>query len=279
MSDTKEHLQGLMGRYTTENATSPDSFEETIRTFLEMDDWRMEGYSSPDHQRQKSIKFEWGHNHNFGTFKLDGVLGDRHIDILATFIDDFGLPKDLSGKQVLDVGVWCGGTSLLLAAMGAQVVSVEEVSKYARCADFLGRSFSLPLTVVHQSLYLAELGSQFDYVIFPGVLYHLTDPILALRILFNALKDGGKLFIETAAEPAAVGDSKKTIRYVGSEYGFSSWFVPSLRALEQMLYDVGFSRDTLDISAITSDKRMFAVTKRTEWRDMLRAGLSRPNIK
>ena len=50
---------------------------------------------------------------------LQGLMGDRHINILATFIDDFGLPRDLTGKSVLDVGVWCGGTSLLLAAMGA----------------------------------------------------------------------------------------------------------------------------------------------------------------
>ena len=30
-----------------------------------------------------------------------------------------------------------------------------------------------------------------------GVIYHVTDPVLSLRILFNALKDGGRIFVET----------------------------------------------------------------------------------
>ena len=289
MSDTKDYLRGLMERYTTEHLDpllSERDFRMKLSEFIALDDWKMEGYTSPNYQRTKSIAFEWGHNHDFGTFKLEGVLGDRHIDILAEFIDDYGLPRDLSGKKVLDVGVWCGGTSLLLAAMGASVEAIEEVSKYAQCTEFLAKSFSAGIEVMPYSLYLAHVYGghfdYFDYIIFPGVLYHLTDPILALRILFNALKDGGELFIETAGELGLPFQDEAFLRYGGSKDGTSSWFIPSQEALWRMLRDVGFATNisqTVTIGIVTEDNRMFAVAKRTEWRDMLRAGLSRPNIR
>ena len=57
-------------------------------------------------------------------------MGDRHLVLLARYMDDFGaFPRDLSGKRVLDIGCWSGGTSLLFSALGAEVVAVEEVRK------------------------------------------------------------------------------------------------------------------------------------------------------
>lgn len=47
-------------------------------------------------------------------------MADRHIEIIARFLSDFGLPLDLTGKKVLDIGVWTGGTCLALCALGAE---------------------------------------------------------------------------------------------------------------------------------------------------------------
>lgn len=44
----------------------------------------------------------------------------------------------------------------------------------------------------------AEPQDRFDVVLFAGVLYHVTDPVLALRIVFNCLRDGGVCVVETA---------------------------------------------------------------------------------
>src|SRR5207245_11440784 len=103
-----------------------------------------EGYADPARQRDLSVQFEWGHHHDFGTFSMAGLMQDRHIHVLAAFMTLFGIPgRDLTGKSVLDVGCWTGGTSLLLAAMGARVVAIEEVAKYAECTGYLRDAFGV----------------------------------------------------------------------------------------------------------------------------------------
>ena len=143
----------------------------------------------------------------------------------------------------------------------------EEVKKYGRCANFLSQSFGKEESrgVIVSSIYHTTFAKPFDYIIFPGVLYHLTDPILALRILFNALKDGGTLFIESAGTENI---SPATLDYRGGK-GWS-WFVPSLQTLYDMLGNVGFE----NIKVQQNDWRLEGSAKRIKHKDMLRAGLS-----
>lgn len=268
-----DHYCNLMNRYVTDNLVgiSPQDFERRIEEFRSITDFKMEGYQSAERQRPKSVAFHWGHDHDFGTFKIQGAMGMRHVSIPAAFAT-LGAFPDMKGKKVLDIGVWTGGTSLLYAAMGAlKVVAVEEVKKYAATVDFLQRSFGIQnLTVLDWSLY--ELNSeplrdQFDVVCAFGVIYHVTDPIVALRIMFNCLKDGGVLLIESARS----GESSPVCGYHGPTATTTfNWFVPSVQAMTLMLYDVGFA----DVDVWPSGNRLFAKAHRTKHVDMNRAGLS-----
>jgi SAM-dependent methyltransferase len=240
------------------------------------------------------VRFHWGHNHDFGTFALDGRMGDRHLWLLETYIDCFGaLPGSLEGKHVLDVGCWTGGTSLLLAAMGARVLAIDEVKKYVEALKFLVEAFQIQnLTAAHLSLFdcgAPEFDDRFDYVLCAGVLYHVTDPVLALRHTFNCLKDGGKLLLETmACEPAREGArAKRAVEYWGpTEVSFGraeeldragwNWFVPEPAALSQMLSDVGYGEVSV---GPVEQGRAFAVARRTRHVDMLRAGLSLRHVR
>jgi 2-polyprenyl-3-methyl-5-hydroxy-6-metoxy-1,4-benzoquinol methylase len=284
-----EPLRALMRRYTTEHlvGVTPGEFESRIRSFLEMRDHRMEGYADPAAQRDLSIRFTWGHDHDFGTFRLAGQMGSRHVSLLATFADRFrALDTDLSGKRVLDIGCWTGGTSLLLAAMGADVVAIEEVRKYVECVEFLRDSFGVAnLDVRNLSLY--DLGGGeflqgFDVVLFAGVLYHLSDPVLGLRLTYDALRDGGTVLLETAAARS----SRAVVRYRGpaailggsadelTRSGWN-WFVPSPPVVARMMRDVGYAE--VDVRP-AAGSRAFAVARRRGTRDMLRAGLSRRDV-
>ncbi|MEZ6243813.1 MAG: DUF1698 domain-containing protein [Phycisphaerales bacterium] len=199
-------LREVMSHLTTERLVgiSPESFESRLRAMIGEVDPDVEGFADPSRQRDLSIKFRFGHNHDFGAFRLDGQMGDRHLHILAAMVGELGaLPMDLSGARVLDIGCWTGGTTLLLAEMGAEVVALEEVRKYAACTEFLAESFGLGdrVRVVPRSLYQftdADAQDTFDYVLFAGVLYHLTDPVLALRLCFNCTRDAGTCLIESA---------------------------------------------------------------------------------
>lgn len=275
--NTRQYLESLMQRYTVDHLVnvSPDEFEQYIKSLIGV---RNNSLPDLEHRRDASVTFQWGHNHDFGTFQMEGKMGDRHIDLLTKCIDQLGLPRDLTDKSVLDVGCWTGGVSLLLNAMGAEVFAIDEVYHYTRVLRGLAQWFGLFLTVDGCSLYgllrtpyHLSAHARSDYVCFFGVFYHITDPVLALRIMFNELKDGGILFLETA-----ISQKRGSVcEYHGPSHNTKwNWFVPSVKALLRMIQDVGFEIENM----VITDKRALVSCKRVEYRGMLRAGLSRANV-
>ena len=124
---------------------------------------------------------------------------------------------------------------------------------------------------------LPEFQDSFDFVLFAGVLYHVSDPIIALRILFNCLKDGGKILLETAAinsNETILSYQGPTIVFGGSKKDLSrsgwNWFVPSPITLRKMMSDVGF----VNIKTKLNGSRCFAIGERKQYVDMMRSGLS-----
>jgi 2-polyprenyl-3-methyl-5-hydroxy-6-metoxy-1,4-benzoquinol methylase len=290
------YLRQLMRQnFTTANLKNEavEDFQAHILALIGRYDAAVEGYTDATNQRDFSVQFEWGHNHDFGSFSLAGAMRDRHIEVLAAFMKEYGLPeRGLSGRRVLDVGCWTGGMSFLLTAMGAEVLAVEEVRKYADCVNYMKNAFGLDnLTVENLSLYsLADekFFDRFDMVIYSGVLNHVTDPVLSLRIIFNTLKDGGICLLETmaAAGKGSFCDyygASHTLRIPkeGEPRSGWNWFVPSLEAVTRMMTDVGFDvrRATLHEAARAGAYRVLAQGVRKEHVNMLRAGLARPRIR
>lgn len=287
MSDLLDRLSNLMKRYTTEYlaGVKPDAFEQHLRSLLGKVDPSVEGYGDIGVQRDLSIKFAWGHDHNFGSFKLRGNQRNRHVRLFYDYLTLFDLNlADISHKNVFDVGVWTGGTSLLLAALGNRVMAIEEVVKYAKAAQYLAKSFGIQdkLKVVAKSLYECDFHNHFDLVHLSGVVYHLTDPIVGLRIAFNSLKLKGKCLVESAC----VKSDKSLCLYEGCSRfhggtkknlsrGGWNWFKPSPSALKLMMENVGFE----NVRTKTRAHRLFAIGNKRRRKDIVRAGLSRPNIK
>jgi 2-polyprenyl-3-methyl-5-hydroxy-6-metoxy-1,4-benzoquinol methylase len=224
--------------------------------------------------RPASTSFQWATDHDFGSFQVQGFLGDRHIRLIAEFIDEFQvIGTDLDGLRVLDIGCWTGGTSLLLSAMGAQVLAIEEVNRYVEWMQYVKHAFAIDnLEVRQSSLYEltdSEFQDAFDLVLFVGVLYHVTDPILALRTTFNCLKDGGLCLLETTGFRAR----RPLVSFQRRRW---NWFDLSRPALAQMMADVGYQE--CRIGKILSG-RMYAVGRRQAHERMRRDGLSIPSIR
>jgi len=287
-------LRSRFARYRTDRlqGVTPVAFRRAIDSWLGTVDADAEGYSSGelDRQRDLSIKFHWGHNHDFGDFRLEGRMGDRHIDLLALFLDLFPVrAEDFQDSDVLDVGCWTGGTALMLAALGSRVVALEEVKKYAQAAQFLADSFGVGdrLTVLPRSLYSCndpEFYDRFDVVNFPGVIYHLSDPLIGLRVLFNALKVGGRILVESAGidhdEPYCRFDGS-LIHLSGSRdqlnRGGWNWFWPSPSALGRMMREAGF--DEVQTCWHPGVSRVFGYGTKLAQVGICRAGLSVPGIR
>lgn len=106
-------------------------------------------------QKITMSSFIWRHDYDFCSFKLSGKMGTRHIWMLSRFFDHFGLDRSsLAGKELLDVGCWTGGVSLVLERLGARVSAIDEIRKYVHALNFMIGSFGVTiLSAHHMSLY------------------------------------------------------------------------------------------------------------------------------
>ncbi len=110
-----------------------------------------------------------------------------------------GLPEDLRGQRVLDIGAWNGGFTFECERRGAdQVIAVSledpDETGFNRLREAVG---SKVVRYVRQSVYTLDpkaLG-QFDLILFLGVLYHLRYPLVAVDRIRNVCR--GTTLIET----------------------------------------------------------------------------------
>ncbi len=219
--------------------------------------------------------FVWGHNHDFGHgITRAGAMGSRHMEITTEALRLGMLPSNLKGKQVLDVGCWSGGDLLVLAGLGGQVTAMEEHPIAARAARRLLDLIGLEAPVIETSLFSdkQEWAGRFDYAYCSGVIYHVTDPMLLLRILFAYLKPGGDVFIETKG---AIGEGS-VCGYSGTLEKGWNWYAPNETALGRWLVDAGFDAQTVCVYR-RDNGRLLACGRKTEARALREtAGFSRP---
>ena len=199
----------------------------------------------------------WFHNIKLGGVWTapDHFLGDYPGAKFRRFAPH--LPKDLSGKSVLDIGCNAGFYSIEMKRRGAgRVVGIDSDERYlaqARLAtEVLGftTSSSRKLDVYD----VGALGEKFDFVIFMGVLYHLRHPLLALdlirehvagdMLLFQSMQRGSEEraqleadydfaetehFFESRAIPSCTSSSANI------RGDWTNWWVPNRACTEAML--------------------------------------------
>ena len=100
----------------------------------------------------------------------------------------YGLPDDMTGMRVLDVGPAEGFFSFEAERRGAREViaidsSPDALRRFQLCKIALGSKVNAYLTNVYD-LNVRAFGT-FNIVFFFGVLYHLRNPILALEKIFS----------------------------------------------------------------------------------------------
>lgn len=219
--------------------------------------------------------FTWGHDQSFGFgLQRPGAMGTRHQEIAAEAIALGYLPADLAGNEVLDVGCWTGGDILVLSGLGAQVTAVEEHPVSGAAAYRLCSLLEVPAQVEQCSLYQEEVDwcGRFDIVYISGVVYHLTDPLLALRICFAYLKPGGRVIVETKASAL----SGPYCEYAGTSEKGWNWYAPTMETLGRWLVDAGFPRDRIGLHMRPVGRLLACAEKGTPQMLPERAGFSRP---
>ncbi|WP_375257054.1 DUF1698 domain-containing protein [Citreimonas sp.] len=283
----RDRLQSAYDAHCAIESDAQRAKAEALLARIGTDDWRGEGYASPENQRDLSIRFHWGHDHRFAPdLAVQGKMADRHVDLMAQFITGFGLDEGMfAAKSVLDVGCWTGGTTLMLKTLGAgRILAVEEVRKYAETAHALVHDLygHADVRAEARSLFALTEGT-FDAVYFPGVVYHLSDPVLGLRRLFNRLHDGGEILVESAGidDPRPICLFKGNREHHGgtaeqmNRSGWA-WFWPSPACLASWLDEAGFEDVRVFLSP--TGQRVYGHARRRGHREITRAGLSVPDI-
>jgi tRNA (mo5U34)-methyltransferase len=101
------------------------------------------------------------------------------------------VPQDLHGWTALDLGCNAGFYALELARRGARVKAVDVEPLYLEQARWVVRQYGWQDRIEIAQGHVYELlkdPSQFDFVWFTGVFYHLKYPVLALDLVRRATR-------------------------------------------------------------------------------------------
>jgi tRNA (mo5U34)-methyltransferase len=177
-------------------------------------------------------------------------------------VPSYGIPDDLHGKRVLDVGTWDGYWAFEFEKRGAEVKAVD-LDKFSR-VDFpsayrrrieesgfdyvYGEGFEVARNALGSNVERIErniydlnpddLGT-FDLVHVADVLLHLEYPTRALQSIRSVT--GGQAMLIMTFDPDLAGGGGHVVRYLGG-WTDTIWWIPSLDANAQMILDAGFSK-------------------------------------
>mgnify|MGYP001141998223 CR=1 FL=1 len=190
----------------------------------------------------------WYHTIDLG----QGVI-TKGVDNTPPRLSRIGLPENLSGLSVLDVGAWDGFFSFEAERRGAaRVVATDHHSWHdpgwgtgqGKAGFELART-ALGSRVEDVDVDVMDLSGDdlgtFDVVLFLGVLYHLPNPLLALERVASVT--GDLLIVETVVD--MVGFARPAAAfYPGRELHRdpTNWWGPNPAAVQGMLRSVGFQR-------------------------------------
>ncbi len=194
--------------------------------------------------RQEVAKIPyWYHCLDFGRGVVTPGYSETRWGVSGDFV---GLPSDLTGKSVLDVGAWDGFYSFEAERRGARRVLATDsfVWTNAKAGFELARRV-LESKVEDRFIDVLDLSPDrvgtFDVVLFLGVLYHMRHPLLAMERVASVTSD--HLIMETHVDmldvprPAMAFYPEKELN--GDD---TNWCGPNPPMVLAMLKTVGFSR-------------------------------------
>jgi tRNA (mo5U34)-methyltransferase len=265
--------------------------------------------SSRERLERAAGSVKWFHSIDLG----DGLVtsGIKPATQLEHELAALRLP-DLAGKTVLDIGAWDGYFSFAAERLGAsRIVALdhyvwsldlaahfaywEECRRrgvaprpyhemdYWKPAELPGkRGFDLARAALGSEVEervadfmivdLAALGT-FDVVLYLGVLYHMENPLEAMRRVFAATRE--LAVIETEAVVIPGQESRALFEfYPGSELAgdVSNWWAPNRTALEGLCRAAGFTRvEMLALSPSETDGSGTSASEPIHYRAVVQA--------
>lgn len=238
------------------------------------------GISDPEEVRRLVAEHgRWWHEIELG----HGIVtpGDDSNRSKLPILDQLGLPRDLSGLRVLDIGCSDGYFTFEAERRGATVVAIDFVPEhytgFATAKKILGSRAEYRMDNVY-NLSPREYGT-FDIVLFLGVLYHLRNPLGAVDAIRSVMHDGAQLFVGTmmideyvlmpdrsVTTLAALNPALESVPlwqfYPGDTLNgdFTNCFAPNRRALEALLFEAQFDVQEIRVVSMGGYANAVAIT-------------------
>lgn len=198
-----------------------------------------------DQLRAQMATIKWFHS-----IELAPGITTPASDVTRDRLDVVGLPEDLSGRTVLDVGAWDGFFSFEAERRGAARVLAADYfawhgNNWSDKSGFELARHALRSRVEDVDVDVMDLSpervGEFDLVLFLGVLYHLRHPLLALERVATVTRD--QLILETHVDLTWLRRPAMAF-YPGQELAWdpTNWWGPNPAAVIGMLHAVGFKR-------------------------------------
>jgi tRNA (mo5U34)-methyltransferase len=204
--------------------------------------------------RQRVQELTWYH-----TLDLENDIITPGIYDHRPYLHYYGIPDDLRGTTVLDVGAASGFFSFEMERRGAQVTAVDlpawfdhdfgplyvpdltidEGLRYLREPILLARkALGSHIDKIETSVYdlSPETVGMYDLVFCGSLLLHLTDPIRALWHLQSITRE--QAIIATGINPDA--RQEPTALFIGQHRG-DAWWLPNPACLKAMVQAAGFA--------------------------------------
>jgi tRNA (mo5U34)-methyltransferase len=216
--------------------------------------------SKQEIQRRVSELGDWFQNMDLGGIKTapNHFLGDYPSFKWREF--EHAIPRDLTGKTVLDIGCNAGFYSIEMKRRGARrVLGIDTDEYYLAQAQFAAEVSEVAIEFRCMSVYeIADLREKFDLVLFMGVLYHLRHPLLALDLLREHAVKGLMVFqslLRGSREVARIEEdypfSETSVfqqpgyplmYFVENCYSHdnTNWWIPDRACVEAMIRSAGF---------------------------------------
>lgn len=201
--------------------------------------------------QEKVNAIKWFHRLELPTDEGDIIVTPGIVDHCTEEIatNRYGIPKDLTGKTVLDIGAMNGYHSFLAEKRGANVTAIEP--NQGNGDNIFG--FKLAKECLKSKInfipncdlfsYTRGLGQQMDISFLFGVLYHVINPIELLIDLCSITK-------EYAIIESAVAQNLNIGRAVwefnpGFDNDPTNFWYPTIPGLDAALTHIGFTQTEL----------------------------------
>ena len=196
-----------------------------------------------ERMRAEVPKIQWWHSIDLG----NGIVTPGAYDT-RTLLERIGMPADLRGMSVLDIGAWDGYMSFESERRGASRVLATDSYVWRNKVRAGKSGFEFARAALHSKVEDMEIDvmelapervGTFDVVLFLGVLYHLRHPLLALERVRSVTKK--LLIMETHVDLLQIQRPVMAF-YPGDELNNdpTNWCGPNEACCIAMLKDVGF---------------------------------------